>query len=247
VDPQIFVLMWIMIFISFLFFLSLIFWTKDTFLTGPSAKEEAQPKSFTREAIAWSKLFRVIWSPLIFICFFAIYDSFFYTIGPLMAESYQGIGIYSGLILAAYWVPTFLVSMFTQRLTRRFGKKRTAYFGLLIAALPLLIFFVGDSPVLAAAIFFVSASFSSFSVPAISSAYTDYINEAHKYEEEIEAISDFLDNLGYIVGPIIAGVLADRVGYEFSFGWLGIGLIVTLLLLVKLTPKHIRISNRVID
>jgi len=57
-------------------------------------------------------------------------------------------------------------------------------------------------------------------------------------------LEDFSANLGYIFGPILAGVLADLFGIQSAFGVLGLvgaALAVTLLIF---GPKHIIISNQ---
>lgn len=82
------------------------------------------------------------------------------------------------------------------------------------------------------------------SMPAINAAYADYISEATQVEGEIEGLEDFAFNIGYVLGPISAGVLADTLGMKGAFSILGLlGVILAVILLV-VTPKTITIKTR---
>jgi MFS family permease len=80
-------------------------------------------------------------------------------------------------------------------------------------------------------------------LPAINAAYADYISEAPQVEGEIEGLEDFAFNIGYVVGPISAGVLADILGMKGAFSILGaFGAALAFILLV-VTPKNIVIRT----
>jgi sugar phosphate permease len=78
-------------------------------------------------------------------------------------------------------------------------------------------------------------------LPSLGGAYADYIVETPHYEKEIEALEDFFTNIGYVVGPIIAGILADKFGNINVFSIIGFGSMMIILFLLKVTPKSIRI------
>ncbi len=67
------------------------------------------------------------------------------------------------------------------------------------------------------------------------------ISEAPKMQKEIEALEDFSGNIGYFIGPIVAGFLADRVGNGVTFTILGISGVLVGFLLMNITPKKITI------
>jgi MFS family permease len=243
IDNGIYIFMWIVLGIAFLFYASLYVQSKRNPEILDEPNDPSEQKTLTYEFIEWGKLIRIIWSPLLFTLLFCAYDSFFMTVGPLLAESYKSIEPFNGLVVAAYWLPSLLVSMYTPKLTKRFGKKRTAYMSLFLAAVPLCLFGLVTSPFVAIGLIFISAIFSSFCVPAINSAYTDYINEAREFEEEIEGVGDFMDNWGYVIGPVVAGVISDQFGYTGSFAVLGIVVIIVMAVLMKITPNHIEVAK----
>ena len=104
-------------------------------------------------------------------------------------------------------------------------------------------FFVTNS-LFSIAVIFVASFFISMSLPAINAAYADYISEAPYVEGEIEGLEDFAFNIGYVAGPILAGVLADLVSIKGAFSTLGLfgtGLAAVLLIV---TPKSITIRTK---
>lgn len=240
INSNIFILMWVMLGIAFLFFIVMLFVSPRLAVEEDSI---AEPKTLRGELSTWLKLGKIIWAPLIFTTLFCTYDAFFYTIGPLLAESYTNIQPYNGLIVTAYWIPAFLVSMYASRVANRFGKKRTAFLGLLFAAIPLCLFPLVNSPFVIMGLIFISGCASAFCIPAINSVYSDYISEAREYEEDIEGIGDFMTNMGFVLGPITAGLISDRLGYLGTFGFLGFFLIVAVLTLIKFTPRNIDIRR----
>lgn len=240
VDSTLFILMWVFLAIAFLFFVAFsAISRKDV----TPVKHGYEQKGLVSEIRTWWRVGKILWSPLLFTTLFCLYDAFFYTLGPLLAESYHEIQPYNGLIVAAYWVPTFLVSLSAAGIAERWGKKRTAFIGLIFGAVPLLLFAPATSPWLVMLLIFISAIFSSLCIPAINAAYADYISEAREYEEDIEGVGDFMTNMGYVIGPAMAGIISDKIGYTGSFTVLGIVLIISVGLLLKLTPKHINIRR----
>jgi len=89
---------------------------------------------------------------------------------------------------------------------------------------------------------FLSSLINSFTWPAIRGAYVDYISESRKYENEIVGLNDFSTNIGYVIGPIMAGILSDRIGIGGSFAAVGIFNIGLVIFLLAITPRHIRVA-----
>jgi len=146
--------------------------------------------------------------------------------------------------LAAYSLPALIGGWFVGSLTNRYGKKRTAYVSLLIGSLILSTFSFADNPVMLIVVVFTASFFIKITHPVMNSSIADYINDAPQVEVEIEGLEDFSTNVGYIIGPIAAGILADLFGMQAAFGILGlIGAILAVLLLI-FGPKHIIIDTK---
>ena len=143
--------------------------------------------------------------------------------------------------MTAYSLPVLIVYWWVNSITNKFGKKRTAYISFLLGSLFLIPICFIKEPFIIIALVFMSSFFGSLAWPAIDGAYADYISESAHYEKEIEGLTDFTCNIGYIIGPIFAGLMADQVGNQNVFAILGIFNIFMVLILLLITPKHIKV------
>lgn len=242
VDWRAFTLGWFFLGVGFVFFLVLMVLMHKYHSTDEILFNQPRRKNLFIELHLWKKIGRLM-SPVLFLTFFLFFvEAFFWTLAPLYAET-TNLKAFGGLFLTAYTLPALLVGWLVGSFTKRFGKKKTAFIGVLIGSLVLSSFaYLPDSAVSIVAVFFASV-FISMSLPAINSAYADYISEAPQVEGEIEGLEDFAFNIGYVLGPISAGILADIFSIPVAFSILGLfGAILALVLLIK-TPESIDIST----
>jgi MFS family permease len=139
-----------------------------------------------------------------------------------MSEVLNSLHLESGIFLTLYSVPPIILSFLVGQVNKKLGKKRTARLAIYFACIVLLFFFVVHNPVLIALGVVCAASSIAFAMPSLNSAYADYVIRNPQFETEIEALQDFATNTGYVIGPILAGFLADKVGNLHSFGVLGV-------------------------
>lgn len=161
--------------------------------------------------------------PALFGIFFINFvDSFFWSIGPLFAEE-LGLGVFAGLFMTAWSLPAILLGWQAGKVALKFGKERVAYGAQFLAVLCLIpIFLVSTIGIAVIALIFVAASFTALAIPAYQSMFTDYIQERKDLAKEIEGLEDLYTNLGYVFGPMLAGLSADLLGYGQTFSLLGI-------------------------
>jgi len=197
--------------------------------------------NFIKEFTILRKIGRILLPVLIFNITIFIFDAVFWTIGPVFSQSFPNFKDFGGFFMTAYSLPVLIVYWWVNSITNKFGKKRTAYISFLLGSLFLIpICFVKEPSIIIALVFF-SSFFGSLAWPAIDGAYADYISESAHYEKEIEGLTDFTCNIGYIIGPIFAGLMADLVGNQNVFAILGIFNIFMVLILLLITPKHITV------
>lgn len=210
-------------------------------------KKDFYKKKFRRvrklffEFNIFKKLSRKMISPLMITFFLFTVEAFFWTLAPLSSTVF-GLRNFGALFLAAYTLPPILLGWFVGRFTKVFGKKRTAIYSIMIGSAGLFLMTYLSNPILILITTFFASCFFGLSLPSISGAYADYISEATYFEEEIEALEDSFCNLGYIVGPVSAGILADFMGLFGAFRILGIVGIILSLVLIKVTPRKIQIK-----
>lgn len=228
---------------SFLIFLFLIF--QESKYPREKIAAQYRYRGLIHEIKLWRRLDKVLLPVLILTMMLNVIDSFFWTIGPLVAESFKSIHQLAGLFIAAYELPVLLVGWFVGRINRRLGKKRTAFISLLIGSLGLMSLNFVTEPILMVAIVFGVAMMMSLAWPSLRAAFADYISEAGKYEQEIEGLEDLFTNFGYVIGPILAGFLADKLGNTASFSVLGVIGAITALYLMKITPRKINVLKQI--
>ena len=190
-----------------------------------------KPSSFSGENRLLIKMARYILPSLVFMTAIYIYDATFWTIGPLFSQRFPDFKYFSGILMTLYNLPSLITTWKIESLTRRFGKKTTAFFTFLLANLFLIPVGFLHSPLLVLFFIFLSSVASSITWPAIEAVFGDYVAAFPNNQSEIEALTDFTINLGYIFGPILAGIFSDKIGISYSFTILGIADFILVLLL----------------
>jgi len=239
-----FIFGWIFLIISIIFFITL-----NIMTGGKVRKKETKRANFRNiflEFRLWRKIGKKIF-PVLAVTFFAFFiESFFWTLAPLYAE--EAIPKYfGGLFLTAYALPTLILGWYTGKITKRLGKKKTAFLGLLIGCFILSFFYFWSTPITIILLTFLSACFINLALPSINGAYADYISETQIVEKEIESLEDSSFNFAYIFGPMIGGLLADLIGIKLAFSILGIAGVIIAIFLLIITPKKIKIDIKPSD
>jgi len=169
-------------------------------------------------------------------------DAFFWSIGPLFAE-HLGLGPWAGLFMTAWSLPGLLLGWHAGRIAAKYGKERTAFIAQFFGALFLLPLSYVDHGLAVIPLVFIAAMFTSVAWPAIQGAFADYIREREELEKEIEGLEDLYTNLGYVFGPVLAGFLADQLGYGSTFTVLAIAIMLSSLFLVSKYRKRISLTK----
>ena len=237
---RLFALAGVFIVIAFIFYVLFLLQAKRHGL-HKDRKSACRKINFFNELRLWKRIGVFIWPLLIFSMIVSMSEAIFWTIGPLYSEIFSFHG-FNGLFLTAYTLPPLLTGWFIGSFTAKLGKKRTGYLSFILGSLILIPLLSVDNPYFVILIIFLSSLFVSLSWPSISGAYADYISETPEAEKEIEGVEDFFSNLGFIVGPILAGVLADHVQYSTAFAFMGLGAGIVAAFLMLFTPRKISIK-----
>lgn len=224
---------------SFVFFSLLLFWTRKFRLP----KLNFRPGGLIGELQLWYKIGRVILPVLICFIFLNMFDAFFYTLGPLVSEEITLTNPIGRTLLTFYFLPMFIFGWFVGNLTGRFGKKTTAFLAMFMGSSLLITISLTSNVYAILAIVFGAAAAMSIAWPAIRGTIADYVSESPRLESEIEGVGDFSGNVGYVIGPALAGILAYNFGNLESFSVLGVIGVILSLILFKFTPKRINLSK----
>lgn len=208
--------------ISVAFFIMLYFWKGTNKRQKDPSKERPCRRGTWSEGKMIGLVAYALFPALFSIFFINFVDSFFWSIGPLFAEE-LGLGMFAGLFITAWSLPAMLLGWNAGKVALKFGKERVAYGAQLLAVLALSPIFLVHSGIAIIVLIFIAASFTALAVPAYQSMFTDYIHEREDLEKEIESLEDLYTNLGYVFGPILAGLSSDLLGYSLTFSLLGSG------------------------
>ena len=234
VDWRAFSLYWLYILVAMLVFAALLYLVR-----GMHANEAHGHKrrNILVELHLWGRVGGPLLPILVLVCHLYMMEAFFWTLAPLYAQSVS-LGGFGGLFLMAYSLPVLVVGWVVGSLTHRFGKRRTAFVSLLIGSSILSMFVLVPEGVPVIALVLTATFFTSMSLPSISATFADYILDNLAMEGEVEALEDMAANIGYIVGPMGAGLLADLVGMSGTFSLLGLfGAVLALLLLTTASRR----------
>ncbi|MGW8184961.1 MAG: MFS transporter [Candidatus Moraniibacteriota bacterium] len=241
IDFKPFLLSWIFLGFGFIFFIILLsVMKKNKIKNQVKCNKNSRRKNLSIEINLWKKLSKAMGSVLAITFFLAFVESFFWTLAPLYVAEMR-VGMFGGLFLTAYIFPALFMGWFVGSLAKRFGKKRTALFGILFGCIVLSFFSFSSNIIISTVVVFLAACFLSTALPAINAAYADYISEAPQVDEEIEGVEDFSFNFGYIFGPISAGILADFMGIPITFTILGLMGVLLVTVVSLIMPKEINI------
>ncbi len=246
---KVYAAIYIFLIAGFLMFLTLVVFGKRIEKEHPfkSGSEKPAKKNFLVEVHLWRKITFKIWPVLLMTTFLSMVLSFFWTIGPLYSEV-ADLGSLNGSFVFAFAFPSLLLGWFVGPLNRFLGKKLTAFWSTLAGCLLLLIlFFNFNNGWYGVLTVFGASIFLSLSFPSIAAAYGDYISENSLAQSEVQSIQDFFTNLGFIIGPVSAGVLSDFYGISPAFGYLGLFGVLLMAVLLIVTPKHINIGIKLRD
>lgn len=144
---------------------------------------------------------------------------------PLFASAVLGAGPQAaGLALALYAGGTAVALTFTGRLADRWGRRPVAVIGLSATALPTAFLGVsGSEPVFFA--LSVAAGFGAgFLGPSLQATVADTIGSDRSGGRPL-AVFQMASDVGSILGPLVAGALADGIGYGWAFAVSGVCLL----------------------
>ncbi len=206
--------------------------------------ENGRNVTFLKEAGLWLKIGRHMWPVLLLGTFLSITEAVYWTVTPLLEDVSTNLAHFGGIIMAASLAPSLFINWSVGVFTSKFGQKYTAYVSFLLSNLILLtVGFVSD-PYIIIILIFLSSLFEALAFPAIAGAVADYLKESKSFDNEILSVKDFFGNVGYIIGPIFAGIMLDEIGSLMIFTYFAaIGLFVSLIL-IFFSPKSIDFHDR---
>jgi len=118
-----FLISWGSLVVSIIFFTGLLFLTQKYKNKIENPNKPYKKIGLFREINLWKKIGKTILPVLILTLLLNFIEAFFWTIGPLFAESFNGTNQFSGFFMAAYSLPFIFIGWFVGSITKKYGKK----------------------------------------------------------------------------------------------------------------------------
>ncbi len=209
---------------------------------------EAEPESkrlpIWQELKIWKLLNERIWPAVGVTLVFALIDASFWTLAGLFGEEVFGSMGLGWLVIFAYGIPDVLTALIYGKLNITTRKKHYSQLSLLLGAFLLVcVPFLQNLSFLV--LFLITASSILLNGANILNlaVYSDLQTRAGQIGTRIGGISRASFSMGYIVGPIIGGLLADSIGYWLTFGAFGfMGMTVAIALMLT-TPIKLKLPR----
>ncbi len=180
---------------------------------------------FLAELKTWMRVGkRSFWAVLANFLQTTLWESLIWSMGPILLI--KTLGSKSFLVMALFLIPSVFLRGFSGRWADRKGKKDFVILGLVVAGLFLSLFGLSNSLLLKSLTAFLSACGICLFSPAADGLFIDLVDGYSKdNEEEVAGVRGLANNLGYVVGPIMAGFLSQALGLNTTFMIYGIFLI----------------------
>lgn len=185
-----------------------------------------------------------ILSPLLMLhTLHTITKAFFVTIGSLLAMAIFKDKLMIGSVVIAYIIPQLFVGLFIDKIAAK-GKKRMAIISTILGSIALITLFFISNPYLILLIIFIASVFVAIAGPTIRGSFADYVHESPPFRREVETLSNLSMDIGFIIGPITAGLLAQVFGLKMAFVAAGIIGCIIGGIIMKLMPRKINITKQ---
>ena len=226
--------------IAVVLFLQVLIYSRS--ITRYHHNEKRRSLSVFREVALWLKLEKKMRPVLILTFMINAVFAFYFTIGPLFAEKLTDLGPFAGIFMASLELPMLVAGWVVGHVALRYGKKRTAIGAFFVGSLILVSLGFIHNQFLLVFVNLIAAFFISLALPALNGTFADFIAEAQHIAIEVETMEDMSDNTAYLVGPILAGVVSDLIGYQLAFSILGVCGVLVAIYLYRVTPRHINVA-----
>lgn len=157
---------------------------------------------------------------------FAFWDGLIWMMTPLYTIKLLITPVMAGLILSSFVIPFILFQIIAGKIADKYGKKKILVLGLLTASVFLIGFGMTHNPILLILFAFLSATGFAFAGPPMDGILTDI--STHYRKGGIVGVWGVAEDLGYIFGPLVAGLIASLFTMQTTFLFIGSVLLVSV-------------------
>lgn len=202
--------------------------------------------NMVKEVSHWWVLIRYAWPVLTVSMILALIDSIFWTTGAVLGESLAKTDKLGSLLLPAYMFPSLIVGFLIAKWGISHGKKKWSEVFILLSGI-FLVFFGMGLPVWGDILLvFFSSMMLAVAYPLVDAVYTDLEVRLGSEGKHLMGLVGSMINISYIIGPAAAGYLSLVAGEYRGFQIIGALTVVTMVVLLIVTPRKIRLPQHLI-
>jgi MFS family permease len=221
------------------------------FLTGKKHERpvsiEISEVNLIKELSHWRVLFVHVWPIILMSVFLGLIDATFWTTGAVWTEALGKQSIWGNFILPAYQLPALFMGFVVAKWGIFKGKKKMALKFMMVAALFLMLLFFELPVFLYIVIVLMSSMMLGVTYPLTDAVYSDIVARMGRERKHLIGFSSSTSSLAYIIGPILAGLIAGIVGERMTFGIAGVITFLMTVVLMFLIPKKLYLPEKEID
>ncbi|MFH1835264.1 MAG: MFS transporter [Methanobacteriota archaeon] len=161
-----------------------------------------------------------------------VFDGIVWTLEPLLYRQFNLPTMAGGVILAAFVVPLIVFEAPAGYLADRVGKRKVLFIGLIVAGVSTVLFSFSSSFTALVAYAFITTTGISLVWPATEGILADHA--ADKKKGEVIGVWRSSADLGYVIGPLTGGILAQYTSITTVFSIAGVVLVAASLLALSL-------------
>lgn len=229
------------ILISFIFFKELIKRTKKDKKDDEENTKKVIDNKIETKTI--TKITKILSPLLIMNTTRACIISYFETLGALLAISIFTNKLMIGSIVIANIAPALFIGLIIKKTAHK-NKKLVASLSIIFGSICLASLFLINNPYLILLVIFMASSFFAILGPTIDSRIADYVNESPTIHSEVEVSSNLSLHIGFIIGPLAAGLSAQLFGYKNAFVVVGLFSLVIGLITLRLKLKNVSVVKQ---
>lgn len=196
-----------------------------------------------KEFSIWKILFKRVWPVVVLSILISVCDSVFWTTGAVWSNKLARESFWGGLFLPLYMLPTIFSGFVIAKLQIFSGKKKLAMKLFAGFCFGLMLLWISDNIFWQLFVVLLASSILAFVYPLVDGVYTDIIARMGYQRKHMIGLSNSTRGVGFILGPILAGLTAGLYGEKLTFVLMGaLCLLITLLLFIK-TPKKLKVPQ----
>ena len=208
---------------------------------------EVEPFNLVDEIGHWIVLFEHVWPILLVSLTLGIVDAAFWTTGIVLSDGLIKQNWIGSLFIPAYVFPSIFIGFILVKMGIYKGKKRLAIIYMLLTGIAMVAFGFTSSVYILILISLIIGVLTSFSWPFVDAVYSDILARMGREQKHMIGLSSSVANLSFIIGPVVAGFFANKIGEPRTLMFIGIFVVIVSVSLMFVTPKKLRLPQKEID